>query len=477
MDRLTLEQVAAEVEGTLVQGDRHAVVEAVSTDTRALTPGSLFVPLIGDTFDGHTFIADALASGAAATLANADATISAHVPSTAAIIRVDDTLTALQRLAAGQRSRLSGRIAAVTGSTGKTTTKDMLAAIAGTRGSVVATKGNFNNEIGLPLTLLDADQFTEVLVVEMGMRGRDEIRALARIARPDVGVITNVSPVHVELLGTVDNIAAAKRELIEELPGDGVAVLNGDDAHVRAMAANAPGSVVLFGKGEHNDVRATNVQGFGEHGFRFVLHYQGCAAPVNVPVLGTHNVMNALAAAAAAFALGFDIDNVVSGLAAVAAWRSAMRTELHTTPDGVRIINDAYNAGPVSMAAALELLSEMTGERRIAVVGDMLELGELSQDAHTEVGRDVARRDIDILVAVGKYAPTVVRAAVDAGMPGTHATACRDAGEAAALVGQMIKPGDVVLVKASRGVRLERVAEHLTRRSDEFIQGREEPAP
>lgn len=475
MDPLTLEQIAAEVEGTLVHGDARAVVRGVSTDSRAMTRGSLFVPLIGETFDGHAFIEDALAAGAAGALVNSDR-VAAGTASAGAVVAVDDTRAALQRLAAGQRRRLTGRVVAVTGSTGKTTTKDMLAAVARTRGRVVATKGNFNNEIGLPLTVLDADRLTDVLIVEMGMRAREEIRALARIAKPDIGIITNVSPVHVEPLGSVDNIAAAKRELIEELPAHGVAVLNGDDARVRAMAAEAPCDVVFFGLGEHNDVRATDVEGRGEAGFRFVLHARGGAVPVDVPVLGTHNVMNALAAAAAAFALGFDEQDVVRGLADVNKQRSAMRMELSLTEDGVRVINDAYNAGPASMAAALELLSEMPGRRRIAVVGDMLELGDMAETAHMEVGRDVARRGIDLLVAVGRYAGTIVRAAVGAGMLAKDATACRDAVEAAAVVQQLVRSGDVVLIKASRGMRLERVAERLSVPKNEPDQGRGEPA-
>jgi len=477
MDPLTLEQVAADAAGTLVQGDPGALVHGVSTDSRTVEAGRLFIPLVGERFDGHSFIGEALARGARATLASTGKTWPDEVPPECGVIVVDDTLAALQRLASAQRRRLKAQVAAVTGSVGKTTTKDMLAAVGRTRARVVATKGNFNNEIGLPLTLLDADASTDLLVVEMGMRGPGEIRALAGLARPHVGVVTNVSAVHLERLGTLENIALAKRELIEALPPGGVAVLNGDDPSVRAMAHQAPGDVLFFGLAADNDVWATDVQGLGEHGSRFVLHYQGRSTAVELPVPGRHHVMNALAAAAAAFALGFDVDDAARGLAAADRRRAAMRTEVWTTPDGVRVINDAYNAGPASMAAALELLSEMHGERRVAVVGDMLELGALARQAHARVGRAVAGLGIDLLIAVGQWASVVAAEAVSAGMQAERTSVCRDGADAARLAARLVRPGDTVLIKASRGLRLEQVAETLARRRADDRQRKGEPAP
>lgn len=462
MDPLTLEQIARDTDGALLHGNPAAIVRGVSTDSRTVEPGQLFVPLVGERFDGHEFIGDALARGAVCVLVNGGRTLPEDVPRTIGAIAVDDTLQALQRLAANQRRRITGgRVVAVTGSTGKTTTKDMMAAIFSGRHRVVHTRGNFNNEIGLPLTLLNADRETEILVVEMGMRGPGEIRSLAVLASPHVGVITNVSPVHLERLGSMDNIAAAKRELIEALPPDGVAVLNGDDPLVRAMADHAPGSVLLYGMQADNDVRATAVVGQGEAGSRFALQYRGLSTTIELPIPGLHNVMNALAAAGAALALGLTFDDVARGLVRIAHHRSPMRMEITTTPGGVRVINDAYNAGPASMAAALELLSSMTGGRRIAVLGDMLELGPIARQSHVNVGRDAARLGIDALVAVGDYASTMTTAAVGAGMSAERTIGCRNASEAADVVRRLVEPGDIVLIKASRGIKLEQVAHSL----------------
>ncbi|MFS8627963.1 MAG: UDP-N-acetylmuramoyl-tripeptide--D-alanyl-D-alanine ligase [Limnochordales bacterium] len=462
MDPRTLEQVAADAGGRLLRGRPDAVVTGVATDSRTAQHGRLFVALRGQRFDGHAFVRQAFANGAVAALIRDGADLARELPPGAGLITVDDTLAGLQRLAAAQRSRLRACVIGVTGSVGKTTTKDMIAAIAATRGRVVATRGNFNNEIGLPLTVLDADRDTDTLVVEMGMRAPGEIRALARLARPHVGVVTCVSAVHLERLGSLENIARAKQELVEELPADGAAVLNGDDPLVRGMAARAPGAVLFFGFGVDNDVRATDVELLGEQGSRFVIHAAGRRTRVELPIPGRHHVSNALAAAAAALACGWDLDDVAAGLRAVCTHRSAMRTELVTTPSGVRVINDAYNASPVSMTAALELLTTLPGRRKVAVLGDMLELGPLTEQAHVQLGEDAARRGVDLLITVGGQAATVAEAARRAGMPAEAVVVCRDAEEAAAAALRHVRPGDVVLVKASRGLQLERVVERLT---------------
>lgn len=475
MDPRTLEQLAQDAAGVLAQGHPHTVIRSVSTDSRTIGPDQLFIPLAGRRFDGHAFLPDAAARGAAAALVRRGAVPQEAWPKGMGVIVVDDTLAALQRLAAAQRSRLQGTVTAVTGSVGKTTTKDMLAAIGRVRARLVATKGNFNNEIGLPLTVLEADETTELLVLEMGMRGAGEIRALARLARPHAGIVTNVGPVHVERLGGLEGIAAAKRELVEELPADGVAVLNGDDPPVRGMADGAPCRAVFFGLSKDNDVRAAAVESFGERGSRFVLQYGGRERAVALPVPGRHHVMNALAAAAAALAIGFDLDDVVRGLAAAHEQRSAMRTDVTLTEGGIRVVNDAYNAGPASMAAALQLLSELQADRRVAVLGDMLELGPLAEQAHAEVGKEAARLGVDVLIAVGRWGPVMARSAAAAGLRDENVHVCRDAAEAAALARRLVRPGDAVLVKASRGVMLEQVAERLLQSSREVRHGGGEP--
>lgn len=473
MEPLPVDLLAQAVGGRLMSGNPRTVVRGVSTDSRTLAPGDLFVPLKGERFDGHDFVPDALARGAAATFwqegrpfpvrggASAAAGGRGAVPGGAAVIAVDDPLAALHRLAKWQRSRLGARVVAVTGSNGKTTTKDMAAAVLSVRWSMAKSAGNYNNEVGLPLAVLAAPRGTQVLVLEMAMRGPGQIRQLAEIARPDVGIVTNVGPVHLELLGSIENIAKAKQELVEALPEDGWAVLNADDPLVRAMAGAARSRTIFYGCGPEADVQASAVVSRGLEGIEFTLHWQGQRRRISVPAPGRHNVYNALAAAGAALALGLTLDEVAWGLAAYSKHASAMRMELRVRSDGVRVINDAYNASPASMAAALELLRELDGGRRVAILGDMLELGPLSEAAHREVGRVAAATRVDQLAAVGRWSGTMAAAAVEAGLaPGRVAT-FPDAAAAAAWAKGFVRPGDVVLVKASRGLRLERVAAAL----------------
>ena len=456
MEPLPVEIIAKAVGGALAAGDPKAKVLGVSTDSRTLQPGQLFVPLAGERFDGHAFLGDAVARGAAAVLVQAGRPLPELVG--AAVIAVDEPLAALHRLARWYRQRLGARVVAVTGSNGKTTTKDMAAAILSVRWATRKSQGNYNNEVGLPLAILDASPGTEVLVLEMGMRGPGQIRQLAEVAQPEVGVVTNVGPVHMELLGSLEAIARAKRELVEALPAGGWAVLNADDPQVRRMATHCAGQVLLYGLDGAAQVRASHVTSRGFAGVGFTLHWQGRSVPVTVPAPGRHHVYNALAAAGAALALGCDLDAVVRGLLAFPLHASAMRLELRERPDGLRVINDAYNASPASVEAALALLAEVEAERRLAVLGDMLELGPVSEAAHREVGRRAAAAGVDYLVAVGRWAETVCAAAVDAGLPPERAEAVA---AAAARVAALARPGDVVLVKASRGLRLEQVAEAL----------------
>lgn len=468
MRSLTLKQIAELSGGTLLQGDPSTVVHGVTTDSRAAEAGQLFIPLHGDNFDGHNFIGHALKAGAGASLiARGKLGAYEHVlqaAPTSGFIAVPDTLHALHGLALAARRRLERvgrRVAAVTGSVGKTTTKDMLAAMLGVRWQTTRTAGNLNNEIGLPLTLLGASIETEALVLEMGMRGLGEIRALARIALPDVAVITNVSPVHLQLLGTIERIAVAKRELVDELPPDGVAVLNGDDEHVRTMCAHAPGRVITYGLGADNEVRAVDVVSHGAMGTEFTLLWGDRSHPLRVPVAGRHNVYNALAAAAAAGALGLDLPAMADGLEAFAEARSDMRLQFIERADGVQIVNDAYNASPASMEAALDVLSQLTCGRRVAVLGDMFELGPLTKSAHATVGKQVVAAGVDVLIAAGDEAHTMVSAAVEAGMDAAKTFVCGDAQAAAQLAESIVQAHDVVLVKASRGMALETVVARL----------------
>lgn len=482
----TLEEIARLTGGEIIQGDPKAVVKGVGTDTRRPVAGRLFVPLKGPSFDGHDFIGTALEKGAAASfvarsrVAEVQAAPWRERPG-AGVVAVADPLHALQLLAADVRRALplvAGRVAAVTGSVGKTTTKDMLAAITAARFVTTATEGNLNNEIGLPLTLLEARDDTEALVLEMGMRGLGEIRELARIARPVVGVVTNVGEVHLGPLGTVERIAAAKRELVEELPPEGTAVLNGDDPLVRAMAAHARCPAVTFGLGEDNDVRALDIVSLGSEGSRFTLFREGEGSTIHVPLPGRHSVYNALAAAAAATAMGVEPELLAEGLARFRGSRSDMRLHFRQRRDGALVIDDAYNAGPASMRAALDVLADLPpGRRRVAVLGDMLELGSTADSAHEQLGRRAVQAGVDVLIAVGDFGAAVADSAREAGLHPAGVFVCASALEAAVVAERVVRQDDVVLVKASRGVALETVVQRLLAAGGgEKLQSKEAPS-
>jgi UDP-N-acetylmuramoyl-tripeptide--D-alanyl-D-alanine ligase len=419
----------------------------VVTDSRSVSPGVAFVAITGQKFDGHDFCAAAAKSGAKAIVA---AKVPVPPPENAALIMVDDTLAAYQDIAAFYRDKFELPIVAVTGSVGKTTTKDLIAAALGGSPKVLKSPANFNNEVGLPATLLQLTAGHEAAVVELGMRGAGQIRRLAQIARPSIGVITNVGNSHIELLGSVENIAAAKQELIEELGVDGVAVLNADDAYVSLMGAAAKGRAVLFGFGEKAEIRADNLLQH-KHGISFTCRdgLNGVEYQVNTSLPGRHNAYNILCAITAATLLGIEREDMLAALSAPVITK--MRQNIQKAGE-VTIIDDTYNASPASMEAALELLRGLPGKRRVAVLGDMLELGALSDAEHENLGRLVAQNGIDFLITVGDKS---YRAAREAGRLGVHNWHFKSNFLAIDIIQKIIKPGDTVLFKASRGIRLE----------------------
>jgi UDP-N-acetylmuramoyl-tripeptide--D-alanyl-D-alanine ligase len=376
-------------------------------------------------------------------------------------VEVDDPLAALAAVGGEVRSRSAARVVGITGSVGKTTTKDLLAAVLATRLRTVANQASFNNELGLPLTLARLEPDTEALVVELGARGPGHIAALARVARPAVGVVLNVGEAHLGVFGSRPAIADAKAELVEALPPDGVAVLAADDPIVAAMAARTRARVVSFGLGAAAEVRAERVELDADGRARFRLSTPAGAAAVAMPAMGEHLVRNALAAAAAAGVLGLTVEEIAAGLAG--ARLSPMRMQVERRPDGVTVINDAYNANPTSVTAALKALAAAGrgGGRTVAVLGEMAELGEAAQGEHDRIGRLAARLGIDRLVGVGALGEVLVRAARMEGMWPEEAVAVADADAAVAAVAATLAPGDVVLVKASRAVALDRVAARL----------------
>jgi len=451
--------------GRLVSGSPDAMVNGVCVDSRTVAAGCAYVALPGERVDGHAFIADALRAGARAVVVTrtGDDTTAALEESgrrDAAVVLVGDGLAAIGDLARYHRGRLSCPVVGVTGSTGKTTTKDFLAAALGVSLRVTATVSNHNNELGVPLTVLDAGTETDVLVVEMGMRGRGQIAALCEIVRPTLGLVTNIGQTHIEVLGTQEAILEAKGELVRAIPADGAVFLNGDDAWSRRLAEMTEAEVVYYGVGPGLGVRATDVV-LDEAGLPTLnLEAAGECVAVTLPVPGRHNAYNAAAAAAVALRCGVTLEEVARGIAAVRL--SEWRMQVFTAANGVTVVNDAYNANPTSMRAAVDTLGSMRPEgRRIAVLGDMLELGSLAELAHFRLGEDVARGTIDVLVSVGVLGRRIAEGALAEGMAPEAVRSCATAEEASEVLDDLLVPGDAVLVKASRGMGLERVVEGI----------------
>jgi len=452
MMRLTLTDLAEVVGGVLLDpADGRRAVDHVTIDSRTVRANSLFVALPGAHSDGHDHIAAAAAAGAGGYLCR----VGYHAGPRGGVA-VDDPADALRGLGAWVRATVDPTVVAVTGSSGKTTTKDLIAAAVGAERRVVANPGSYNNELGVPLTCCLLEPGAQVLVAELGARGLGHISQMAQIVRPDIGVVTNIGVAHLEMFGDVDTIAQAKSELVAALPTDGVAVLNADDARVAAMAGLAACRILTFGTGPDADLRAVDVR------------LDSAARPtfrvgdvqVRLPLPGAHNVGNALAAMAAADACGVDL--AAAALALSDASVSPWRMELSTTAGGVTVLNDAYNANPASMAAALETLAAMTAPgRRFGVLGQMAELGADAGAAHREIGRRAAALGLDGLVVVGELAAAVAEGARQAGLPAEAVAVVADADEAIVTVVGWLTAGDAVLVKASRSVGLERVAAAL----------------
>ncbi|PWW24691.1 UDP-N-acetylmuramoyl-tripeptide--D-alanyl-D-alanine ligase [Geodermatophilus normandii] len=469
MIALTLAEVAEAV-GAALPHAAEGTVTGVTLDSRTVGPGDLFVAVAGERVDGHDFLDAAAAAGAVAAL-----TTRPGGPLPALV--VDDAVAALGRLAAAVHTRLAADgpraggllTIGITGSSGKTSTKDLLGQVLAAAGPTVSPPGSFNNDIGLPLTVLSADETTRHLVLEMGARGVGHIARLCGVARPDVGVVLNVGSAHLGEFGSVDGIALAKGELVEALPESGTAVLNADDPRVLGMAPRTRARVVTTGRSADADVRATGVTLDDAARARFTLAAAGEEHPVALQVVGEHQVANALSAAAAALAAGMTPAAVAAALSA-ARPRSRWRMEVTRRADGVTVVNDAYNANPESMRAALAALAGLPATRRVAVLGGMAELGPDADAEHERLGRDAVAAGVDLLVAVGPDGVGMVAGATAAGARhgqgaggghGTAAVSVPDRAAALDLLSEVLVPGDVVLVKASRSHGLEVLADGL----------------
>jgi UDP-N-acetylmuramoyl-tripeptide--D-alanyl-D-alanine ligase len=455
----TASELAAATGGTWA-GGVPGPVAGVSTDTRSIPPGSAFVALRGERFDGHDFLAEAARSGAACAVVLRER--AGAVPAGLPALLVDDTLRALGAIARHHRLRFALPVVGVTGSNGKTTTREMIAAILATRGPVLKTEGNLNNEVGVPLTLLRLDASHAAAVIEMGMNHRGEIGRLTALAEPRVGVVTNAYPAHLEGLGTVDGVADAKGELYKGLPADGIVVANADDPRMLHRARKSGRRVLTFSGGQDReaDVVVLDVLSEDPDGMRFLLGIGTKELEVTIPLVGAHNAVNAAAAAAAALALGCTDREIVRGLAAVRTVGRRLRIE--RLPSGVLLVDDCYNANPASMKAALATLRTLAGTgRAVAALGDMLELGAAEADLHRELGADAARSGLAALATFGPRSRLAHEAALAAGVPAADAFHTEDPQALAAFVRERLRPGDVLLVKGSRGMKLERLVEAL----------------
>lgn len=447
--KATLAELARAIGATLPAA-HDALIEGWSVDSRTIRPGELFFALKGPRFDGHDFVGQALARGAVG------AVVERSLPGVQGpLLVVPDTQRALEAAGSWARDRFQGRVIAVTGSAGKTTTKDAIAELLGTAMEVARSEGNLNNHVGVPLSLLRLPEQARAAVLELAMNHAGEIRRLAALARPEIGVVTNVGHAHVGFFESLDQVALAKRELIESLPPHGVAVLNADDERVAAFAQVHPGLVLTFGFSERADVRAEDVS-FGAEGSRFRVGNVWFECPLP----GRHGVMNVLAALAVARLFGLPLERLRDAVRKLEAGGMRGRRLMHR---GVLILDDCYNSNPEALRAMLETLAATPARRRIAVLGEMLELGRWAEALHREAGRRVVECGVDVLVGIRGAARYLVEEAVRAGMPPGAAFFFEDPVEAGRFLRGLLREGDAVLFKGSRGVQVERALQEYLR--------------
>jgi UDP-N-acetylmuramoyl-tripeptide--D-alanyl-D-alanine ligase len=458
--KLQLSRIAELIRGS-GEFDENAIAMAYSIDSRTMHAGELFFAIRGERLDGHDFVEAALRAGAVgAVIANDEA---ARFPVKSRLIAVEDTTRALQQLGAAVRRIWGKKLIGITGSAGKTTTKECVAHVLASQLRVHKSVGNLNNHFGMPLQLLKLEPEHDIAVIEMGMSHAGEIRALAELAKPDVAIVTNVGPVHLENFDSIQGIARAKYELVEALPSGGMAVLNADDQYVCQFSRDFRGKVVTFGIDRPADVRAENIELQGESGTTFDVVGQGFRERAHLPLVGKHNVLNACAAVAVAIELGILPSKAIASLATIAP--SDKRGEvLHLA--GATIINDCYNSNPKALKSMVEALVSIEAKRRIVVAGEMLELGPTSPDLHFECGSYMAERGIDRVLGVRGNGLSIAEGARQGGVDAEFVNSPEEAGE---WLARELKKDDAVLVKASRGVRLEKALEIL---KSKFAEGK-----
>jgi UDP-N-acetylmuramoyl-tripeptide--D-alanyl-D-alanine ligase len=458
---VTLKEIIAAIKGDLISGPRDLFIEGLSTDTREIKKGDLFIALKGERYDGHDFVKLAIDKGAAGIVLRKDSKPEIPKAKNPALITVTDTLHALGDLAGWWRHQQRVRVTAITGSAGKTTTKEMTAGILEIGASTLKNEGNFNNLVGLPLTLLMLKKDHRKTVLEMGMNRPGEIARLTEIADPDIGVITNVGRAHLEGVGDIRGVARAKVELLEKISADSQVLLNGDDDLLMEVAKPFPKIVSTYGFGAGNHIKAENISNLGHEGSSFELQHEGGSFILRVKVPGMLNVRNALAASAIALHMETPVDHIVQGLKSFKGIKGRfMQTKL---PSGALLVDDTYNSNPTSLKAALNALKDLKtgGERVLVGLGEMMELGHETVPAHFEAGGMVAEIGADFFTAMGEHAKEMIKGALEKGLPSKRALLVETHEEMAQALRDMMAEGDLILLKGSRKAGLEKVVENL----------------
>jgi UDP-N-acetylmuramoyl-tripeptide--D-alanyl-D-alanine ligase len=464
MMELTVKQITKAVSGHLMQGDPHSCANGVSTDSRTIAPGELFIALKGERFDGHSFISEALVQKAAALLVNRKSNVQEvlSVESTIPLIEVNDTLTALGDLANAWMKHTSATVIAITGSNGKTTTREMTATVLEQTHYVLKPQYNWNNLIGLPLTLLRLDPSHEIAVMEMGMNRMGEIKRLTQIAQPNLGLITNISPAHLHDLKTVKNVAQAKGELFEALTADDYAVVNNDDPLVIERAQQSCAKKITYGLNTPADITGTDITISSKYETCFTLHMAGENIPIVLKTPGTHMVYNALAASALAAHFGLSLQTIKKGLEQFTAFPGRM--EIVPISNNITIINDTYNANPLSMEKSLRTLAQMSVRgRAVAVLGDMLELGDSTDFFHQQLGVLITKLNLAAVFLMGPHAQVVAESACSHGMSKEVIHSSNSHQQVARQLNQCARTHDVILFKGSRGMQIEKCLEQFLR--------------
>lgn len=455
---LRLDEIAQNTAGQILQGEPSRTFQDFNIDSRISKPGELFFAIVAQR-DGHDYVPNALAQGAAG------AVVSRPVPladPTSAVLLVDETLEALQALAHQVVQKLDTRIIGITGSVGKTTTKEFLYSLLSTSFPTFKSSGNFNNHLGLPLSLLHLAPQDEWAVLEYGMSHAGEIAALTRIAAPDIAVLTNIKPVHLEFFSGLHEIALAKKEILDGMKPDGTAVLNGDDPLVREISQDHIGTTIFFGSDENCSIRACNLQPCGWKGITFDLVYGENCSPIELPFFNQAHLQNFLAAAAAAFVCGVPLERIQTQALKLKPYDK--RGQVYSLKNNIRIIDDSYNSNPAALSLALQSLAELPGERKLVVLGDMLELGAQEEDFHVQAGKEIAKLRIGLLITVGSLGRFIATGALSAGMKTENILSFSDSDAAAEEIQSLLEEGDVVLVKGSRGVGMDRIVTKLLER-------------